>query len=185
MRNSRLSLEKGWLKVVAEGIARLAKTRTVLTVIQAAILACLTVPLACAAPDSTLIPASNLRREAAETAHHGQPLLILYSRENCPYCEEVRRTWLAPLAREAKQSGLKVRQIDQDSDQPLVDFAGKATTHSRFAAAQKISFVPVVAVYGPKGQLLAESIVGVRLRDFYNAYLEMQLDEARTRLRQP
>ena len=150
---------------------------------KALILACLTASLAVAAADSVLLPASDLRREAAEASKAGQPLLILYSRQNCPYCEEVRKIWLLPLNRDVKQNGIKMRQIDQDSEQPLIDFAGHRTTHARFAAAEKITFVPVVAVYGARGQPLAESIVGLRLRDFYGAYLDAQLDEARSRLR--
>ena len=164
----------------------LAKTGAISVKIGAAkalILACLAVPLIATAADSALIAASDLRSEAAEAATRGQPLLILYSRQNCPYCEEVRKSWLLPLSRDSQKSGLKVRQIDQDSDQPLIDFAGQATTHARFTAAQKVAFVPVVSVYGPHAQVLAEPIVGLRLRDFYGAYLQAQIDEARARLR--
>jgi len=191
LRNSRQSLgkcvDKYVSNVVGKCAAMLAKTGAAgvkTGAAKALILACLTIPLIATAADSALTAASDLRSEAAEAAKLGQPLLILYSRQNCPYCEEVRKSWLLPLSRDSQKSGLKVRQIDQDSDRPLIDFAGQATTHARFAAAEQVAFVPVVAVYGPHAQALAEPIVGLRLRDFYGAYLKTQLDEARARLRQ-
>lgn len=159
--------------------------------IRALILAWLTTSLAHPATDppgesadnATLIAATDLRAVANEATQRGEPLLVLFSRPGCPYCDEVRKSWLIPLGKDRKYSGLKIRQIDQDSDRPLIDFAGKPTTHARFAAAQKVSLVPVVAVFGPRGEPLAEAIVGLRLRDFYGAYLEAQIDEARSRLR--
>jgi glutaredoxin len=202
LRNSRQSLRKYVEKYVEKYVAKsvdnyagryvdkratsLVNTgaaRTITRTDKALILACLMAPLAVMAADSALLPAINLRHEAAAATKKGQPLLILYSRQNCPYCEEVRTTWLNSLSHDTRHSGLQVRQIDQDSERPLIDFSGRVTTHARFAAAENVSFVPVVAVYGARGQRLAESIVGLRLRDFYGAYLDTQLDEARARLR--
>jgi len=194
LRNSRQGLGrcvakcvvKCVVKCVNKHVAKLAKTgaaRAKHGVIGALILACLAAPPAYPAQGLTLLPAADLRAEASEAARHGEPLLILYSRQNCPYCDEVRKIWLLPLGRDAKQSGLAIRQIDQDSDRPLIDFAGNPSTHARFAASRKITLVPVVAAYGPRGQRLADDIVGLRLRDFYGAYLDAQLDGARSRLR--
>ena len=178
MKNSRQSLDKIVDKIVGKCVKNLTNTGAA----RALILACLVLPLTGAAADATLILASDLRREAAEATQAGQPLLILYSRQNCTYCAEVRNSWLVPLSHDSRQSGLQVRQIDQDSDRPLIDFAGHSTTHARFAATEKIAFVPVVAVYDARGQHLAEAIVGLRLRDFYGTYLDALLDKARLHL---
>jgi hypothetical protein len=76
-----------------------------------------------------------------------------------------------------------VRQINRDSDAPLVDFRGQATTHARFAAAAKVRRAPVVAFHGPTGQALADPIVGARLPDFYQSYLEEAIEASATRFR--
>jgi hypothetical protein len=76
-----------------------------------------------------------------------------------------------------------VRQINQDSDAPLIDFRGQPTTHARFAAAEKVKLVPVVAFYGPTGQRLADPIVGARLPDFYQSYLEEAIEHAAAQIR--
>lgn len=143
------------------------------------VLLCIAAP-ALAGP-KTLPTATDLRSEAARAAAQGQPLLILYSRQDCRYCATVRRDYLIPL--QAGGKGPLIRQIDQDSDAPLLDFAGERSSHSAFAAARKVRTVPMVAFYGPRGEPLAEPIVGLRLADFYSAYLDDALAEARTRLR--
>lgn len=124
-------------------------------------------------------PATDLHAEAAQAARLGGPLVVLYSRRDCKYCETVKRDYLKPLASQPRyRDKLLIRQINQDSDQPLLDFRGEQTTHARFAASEKIKLVPVVAFYGPNGQRLAESIVGARLPDFYPSYLETAIEQS-------
>jgi hypothetical protein len=43
--------------------------------------------------------------------------------------------------------------------------------------------VPVVAFYGPTGQRLADPIVGARLPDFYQSYLEEAIEHAAAQIR--
>lgn len=136
------------------------------------------------AAGNDLPPASNLRAEAAQAAQLGGPLVVIYSRRDCKYCETVKRDYLKPLtAQPHYRDRLLVRQINQDSDQPLVDFRGEASTHARFAAAEKIKLVPVVAFYGPNGQRLVEPIVGARLPDFYTSYLETAIEQSTAALK--
>ena len=42
--------------------------------------------------------------------------------------------------------------------------------------------MPVVAFYGPDGKQLAEPIVGVRLPDFYQSYLDDGVEAASKKL---
>lgn len=115
------------------------------------------------AAGNDLPAAADLRAEVAQSANAGRPLLVIFSRADCRYCETVKRDYLKPLAANPRFQGLLVRQVNQDSDTPLTDFRGAKTTHSRFAAAEKVKLVPVVAFYGPQGRHLAEPIVGACL----------------------
>ena len=121
---------------------------------------------------SDLPAALDLRAEAARSAQAGHPLLVIFSRADCRYCETVKRDYLKPLAGDPRYAKLVIRQVNQDSDAPLTDFRGEKTSHARFAGAQKVKLVPVVAFYDPQGRQLAEPIVGARLPDFYQSYLE-------------
>lgn len=139
--------------------------------------------LALGAEAAELTAAVDLRAEAAAAARHGQPLVVLYSRSDCRYCEDVRRDYLKPLQDSAGRRGIVVRQINQDGTQPLRDFRGQVATHAAVAAGEKIRMVPVVAFYGADGQKLAAPIVGARLPDFYQSYLDDALAQSAQALR--
>ena len=131
-----------------------------------------------------LPPARDLRSEAETAAQAGAPLILIYSRKDCKFCETVKRDYLKPLSADPRYAKrVVIRQIDQDSERPLVDFRGENTTHARFAAAERVKLVPVVAFYGPQGRRLADPIVGARLPDFYATYLEESVARAEQTLK--
>ena len=131
------------------------------------------------AAGTDLPPARDLRAEAERAAQAGGPLIVVYSRKDCKYCETVKRDYLKPLAADPRfRDRVVIRQVNQDSDAALVDFHGAATTHAQLARAEKIRLVPVVAFYGPQGKRLAEPIIGARLPDFYPSYLEESVEKS-------
>ena len=139
-------------------------------------------PAAIGAPrDVALRPAVDLQAEARAAAKTGLPLVLMFSRKDCPYCITVRRDYLAPLSQIARFKQVIVRQIDQDRDTPLKDFDGKNTTHAAFAARQNIKLVPVVSFHGSDGRQTSEAIIGARLPDFYQSYLEAALLQGQQR----
>jgi hypothetical protein len=95
----------------------------------------------------------------------------------------VRKDYLHPLQASAAHRGIVVRQINQDSERPLRDFRGQAATHAGIAAGEKIRLVPVVAFYGPDGRQLAPPIVGARIADYYQSYLDDALEKSAQALR--
>ena len=60
---------------------------------------CLTTGLALA---TDLPAAQDLRAEAEKAAQAGAPLIVVYSRKDCKYCETVKRDYLKPLAAAAQ-----------------------------------------------------------------------------------
>lgn len=126
--------------------------------------------------------AVNLQQESRQAAARGQPLIVLFSRQDCRFCDQVRRDYLMPMARASARDGPVVRQVDQDRDTPLIGFDGTTISHARFASQQKIRLVPVVAFFGPDGQALGKPIVGLRLPDFYQSYLDEAISQAKARL---
>ena len=141
----------------------------------------------CAAWSATDLPAAiDLRSEATEAARSGNPLIIIYSRKDCKYCETVKRDYLKPLTESPRyKNKIVIRQINQDGDQALSDFKGGQTSHARFAVSEKVKLVPVVAFYGPDGRRLADPIIGARLPDFYASYLEDAIEQSTKTLKKP
>jgi thioredoxin-related protein len=127
---------------------------------------------------SELPETGDLAADVRLAAGKGVPLVVLYSRDDCSWCAKLRREHLGPLARDPKAPAL-VRELHMDRATPLLDFAGRRTTSADFAKQMQAQFAPTLMFHGPGGALLAESIVGYRLADFYGAYLERAIEESR------
>ena len=133
---------------------------------------------------AALTEARDLAADARLAAARGVPLVVLYSRDDCSWCEKVRREHLGPLSRDPAAPAL-VRELHMDRATPLIDFAGRRTTSADFAKQMQARFAPTVMFHGAGGEQLVDAIVGFRLADFYAAYLERALEESRARLKQP
>ena len=107
--------------------------------------------------------------------------VLVFTRADCHYCTIVKRDYLQALHDDARFRGrLVVREVRQDTDWPLTDFRGNQTTHRRFAQAHGITLVPVVSFQSRAGLPLTEPIVGARLGDFYQSYLDEAIRTALT-----
>lgn len=130
-----------------------------------------------------IAPALNLAHEAraAQAAH--VPLLVFYTQPGCTYCERARRDYLEPMiADPAERDRQRVVEVDITSGAPLTDFAGRKTTQAKFAGSNHVRVVPTIAFVGARGEPLADPLVGLTLPDFYSAYLERRIDQAREKL---
>jgi len=132
-----------------------------------------------------LPPAQDLAADAVQMREQKLPMLVLYSRADCAWCERARQQVLEPLAADPATAGrVLIRQIDIDRRAAIADFSGKATNHQDFASQRKIRLTPTLEVLGPDGKPLTEAIVGVRLPDFYATYVDRAIDAGRDRMRE-
>ncbi len=168
------------MKRVGQGACALkapARRRFLGNALLAAILAC---GLQCAgAADAafTVRAARDLAADGARRQAPAEPVVVLFSRAGCSWCERLKQQHLRHFP-----AAVPLREVRFDSDAPLTDFAGRATTHRRFAAAQQFRLAPTLAFYGPDGRQLAEPIVGVRGADYMDYFIDAALAESRQRL---
>lgn len=130
--------------------------------------------------ESALPRPVSLPEEARRANRRGDPLVVLVSLPDCPYCERVRRDWLLPLQREWDGG---VVQLDLGSDRRVIGFDGSPGSHQAVLRAWKAGFAPTVLWFGADGQELAPRLVGAGLPDFYGAYFQERLETARRQLR--
>ena len=134
-------------------------------------------------PAQSLVQAQNLRADGELAAGRGVPLIVLVSLEGCPHCEVVRRSHLLPLGGgEDGAAKPVIRQIELRGNAVLVDFNGERKTHAAFARERRASIAPVVMFLDAKGQTLAAPLIGAMIPDFYGAYFDAALAEARARM---
>ena len=79
-------------------------------------------------------------------------------------------------------SWASMRQVDRGSDEGIIDFDGKLTTHDAIARLNGVRAAPEVAFWDSRGRPVAEPLKGMLLPDFYAAYLESALATARARV---
>ena len=123
-----------------------------------------TLPLSVSLPD-----------ELAQALAGRQPLVVMVSLHRCPWCEEVRNNYLAPMR---AQERLPVVQVDMLSPRQTRDLQGAPTTHEALVRAWDVKVAPTVLFLGPQGKEVADRLVGGS-PDFYSAYLDRRLALAR------
>ena len=134
-----------------------------------------------AQPGHASLPLSvSLQDELAQALKKGQPLVVMVSLEGCPFCKVARQNYLGPLH---EQQGLPVVQVDMRSNRALKNFRGTSATHDDMARLWRIRIAPTVLFFGRDGTEVAERLVGGYIPDFYGAYLDDRLQQARASLR--
>lgn len=147
---------------------------------------------------SVLVPAASSARAAADaglerpashqallndSARDGTVIVALFTLPGCPFCAAIRREQLRHLAREQATRGVRVVEYDL-GDRAAFDGAHprEAASPAALAATLGIRLAPTVVFLGPDGSELAERLVGYSSPDFYGAYLEQRIGQARERL---
>ncbi len=141
------------------------------------------VGLAAANPTSVwaagaVLPApQSLHDELGKALEKGNPLVVMVSLEGCPFCRVARDSYLEPLRR---QEAMPVFQIDMRSASTVRDFGGATVTHDQLVQAWRITIAPTVLFFGPRGKEIVARMEGGYIPDFYGAYLDQRLEQART-----
>ena len=130
------------------------------------------------AEHNALPAASSLRDELARALARKSPLVVMASLEGCPHCRVARQSHLVPMWRE----GLPIVQVDFRSEQPVKDFLGQSRTHDELIKLWRVTLAPTLLFFGPGGREVTPRMEGSYLPDFYRAYLEQRLEQARALL---
>ena len=145
-------------------------------------LAAALLPGGAGAAAANLPAAWSLRDELALALKSGNPLVVLVSLEGCPFCKAVREHYLGPMR---TQQGLPVVQLDMRSAAPVQDFNGAARTHDALVRAWNVTLAPSVLFFGRSGVEVAPRLAGAASPDYYGAYLDERLAQARAKRNYP
>lgn len=135
-----------------------------------------------AAPAAALPPAYSLRDELAQALKGGGPLVVMVSLDGCPFCKVVRENYLSPMHAE---QDLPVVQVNMQSAAKVQDFKGAVFTHEEMLRAWNITLAPTVLFFGHGGTEVAPRLVGIGSPDYYGAYLDQRLEQARAAIKNP
>lgn len=97
----------------------------------------------------------DLREDVAEAARDGRRVVLLFTQDNCPYCNLlVERN----LAQRDIEAGLReqfdVIVLNMWGDRQVTGLDGMAYTEKSFAAAQKVQFTPTLLFFDETGAVV-------------------------------
>ncbi len=152
--------------------------RQVLTTLGVAMVAAGSSPVWAA---GAVLPAPlSLTDELEKALASGNPLVIMVSLEGCPFCRVARDSYLEPMRR---QDGMPVFQIDMRKPNLVRDFTGASLTHDQLVQAWRVTIAPTVLFFGPRGKEIAPRMEGGYIADFYGAYLDQRIEQARSAIK--
>ena len=145
----------------------------------AGLLALASAPVVKAGDPVSVTVATDLSADARLAASSGIPLMLVVTREDCGYCELLRRSVLEPMLLSGEyENRVVMREVPIDGAADLVAFDGRPV--SPFAVADRYDafLTPVVLLVGPDGEELHERLLGISNEDFYLYYLDLAIERA-------
>ena len=127
-----------------------------------------------------LLPtAVSLSDELHQAVATGSPLLVMVSLEGCPFCRIARENYLSPMH---DRQGLPVVQVDMRSKKLIKNFQGIIQTHDEWIRSMNVRVAPTILFFGRAGVEIVERMSGGYIPDFYGAYLDDRLRQAKVLL---
>ena len=123
--------------------------------------------------------AVSLSDELHQAVATGSPLLVMVSLEGCPFCRIARENYLSPMH---DRQGLPVVQVDMRSKKLIKNFQGVMQTHDEWIRSMNVRVAPTILFFGRAGVEIVERMSGGYIPDFYGAYLDDRLRQAKVLL---
>jgi len=125
--------------------------------------------------------------QVAQTAQDGNaPILVLYTSDECPYCERLKEEVLHPMFRNDPNSHLAVvREVDINKGGKMTDFDGERIRSRYFKKRYKVFAAPTLLILDATGTPLAKPLVGYNSKEKYASMLESTLEKSRSLLKRP
>lgn len=127
---------------------------------------------------------TDLQAVGQEARQRQLPILIMFSRQGCPYCDVVREEFLKPMLRSGDYTDRVIMlEIHSDSYAQLRDFNGRMISAEALSHRYRAGFAPTVVFLNYEGKELAERLIGITTRDFYGGFLDEAIEASLQRVR--
>ncbi len=134
-------------------------------------------------PSVTITPLSDLARDLAEVERSRRPLMLIFSADHCPFCERLKENIVKPMLRSGDYDDrVIIRVTELDVYEAITGKDGKPIEPPDLARAYNVWVTPTVLILGPDGEELAPRQLGINNEDYYGAYLDAAIEEARAKL---
>jgi len=109
----------------------------------------------------------------------GLPVLLLFTAEDCDYCEAIRRYYLIPMIESGDyQSRILIRQVYVEDYNYLRDVQGKIVGGDQIALQYDVEVTPTILFLDAQGRELTDRIIGLSSPDFFDERLKNSIQRA-------
>lgn len=127
-----------------------------------------------------MLQVTDLRQEASLSRERKLVMVLEFSSVDCGYCRKLEKLFLLPMQRNAHYDDkILIRSISLDDFETVVDFDGRTISTDEFASRYGVSLTPTLLFLNADGVELSEKLVGIWSEDFYGAFIDNRIDEAR------
>ena len=127
----------------------------------------------------------DLQSETSQAAGRPIPILLVITREGCPYCARLRREVLVPMIRSGEyDERVLIRELMMEPETGITGFDGRATTTAEVARQYGVEITPTVLLLDSEGRKLHEPIIGINNSEMYAYYLDSAIEKAALELTQ-
>lgn len=97
----------------------------------------------------------NLREDVAEAKANNKRVMLLFTQDNCPYCNALVERNLAQKAIESRlRERFDVIAVNIWGDREIVGLDGVKHTEKSYAASQKVQFTPTLLFFDEAGKMI-------------------------------
>jgi len=132
-----------------------------------------------AATDDYLCLSDDWSVDARQARSAGLPIMMIFSSDECIYCERLKQEVLSPmLQRDAFTGKVLIREIYIDSGGKVTDFDGERIRRRSFVNRYHVYATPTVVLVDFQGAPLVEPIVGYNNASSYSDSLDEAVSTA-------
>jgi len=107
------------------------------------------------------------------------PVLLLFTSEDCEFCEAIRQNYLLPMMRSSDyRDAILFRQLYMDEFRLMRNDQGRLVGGDQLALDFKVSVSPTILFLDANGHEVAERIVGVSGADYFDKTLQLHISQA-------
>jgi thioredoxin-related protein len=114
----------------------------------------------------------------------GVPILLMFSTEDCRYCQQLETDVLGPMIRAGMDpKRVILRKVLMNETDTLRDFSGHEQNAETFGIVRGVEVVPTLQLVNAAGEELVPQIVGYQTPGLYDAYLEKAIQVSQSLLK--
>ncbi|MCG8428119.1 MAG: thioredoxin fold domain-containing protein [Chromatiales bacterium] len=139
----------------------------------------LSIPFSIGAESSTLPVTDDCADDAVEAKEIGVPILMVFSADDCDYCERLKNDVLKPgIESNQFDRQVLIREVDINAGGKIIDFDGVKVRTGIFVDRYNIYATPTIVIVDYNGTPLASPIVGYNNEDSFRQLLSERIEYA-------